>query len=166
MNVLLQNPAILLILVVVVARFVGRRFIAGKKNPAAPVGEESERTRQVREEVARKIAERRRGEARPPVLAREQAEEPPARVAPNEDIAGVLAEQQRLVDQIRVLDGALAPSRSVGAMRQPATVPAGDAHGDLLRELGDPGGARRAMVLREVLGAPRGLTVEGCLWRQ
>jgi hypothetical protein len=162
MSVLLQNPAILLLLLVAVARFVGKRFAAGKRGAAgaAPSAEEAERTRRVKEEVARKVAERRRA-AMPPVVARQRAEAPPVRPAPrpspSADIDEVLTEQQNLVDQMRVLEGAQAPSASGGAVLPSTAVPVADGPRGWLPELGDPRGARRAMVLREVLGPPVGL---------
>jgi len=177
MNVLLQNPAILLVLVVLATRFIGKRLAAGRKasaaaEPTAAAAEEAERTRRVREEVARKIAERRR-EAAPPVAPRAAAAarpavevppaRPPARTYADADLAGVLAQQQKLVDQMRVLEGVQAPAP--GAARGSFSAPSPAASGGALPELADGHGARRAIVLREVLGPPRGLTLEGCLWR-
>jgi hypothetical protein len=173
MNVLLQNPAILLVLVVLATRLIGKRLAAGRKaaaaaEPTAATAEEAERTRRVQEDVARKIAERRRAAAPPaapraPVAARPAVEVPPARSYAEVDLAGVLAQQQKLVDQMRVLEGVQAPARSAGGGS--FSIPAPAASGGALPELADGPGARRAIVLREVLGPPRGLTLEGCLWR-
>jgi len=184
MNILLQNPAILLVIVVFVARLIGKRMIAGKKNAAeaTPSVEESERTRRVREEVARKIAERR-GEMAPPVrpaarsvLSTAAADEDRRAIArvqrttagtPDPEIAEVLAEQQRMAAHVRLLEQARALARASAAPAPLAArvVPASGPAYSSLPELRDPHSARRAMILREVLGSPRGLTLEGCLWK-
>jgi hypothetical protein len=173
MHLLFQNPAILLILIAVASRLFSRRAAAARRNAegAAPPAQEDERTRRVREEVARKIAERRRA-AEPAAMQRPGPEaprawrpEPPVQEEPS-DIDEVLAEQRKLADEIRALDSAKPRPLAVSAAT-PAPAPTGQAvqaPAGWLRDL-DPQGVRRAIVLREVLGPPRGLTTEGCLWR-
>jgi hypothetical protein len=168
MKFILDNPAILLVLVALAARFLRRRSAASRAESAgapAPGGREDERTRRVREEVQRRIAERRMEAAPPPVAARAApVSVPPARPpapAPVSDIEEVLAEQRKLAEEVQALDRA----RPVFSRAPVAAAAAVQAREPGLPGLGSPQTARQAIVLREVLGPPRGLTLEGCLWR-
>ena len=172
---MMHNPAILLVIVALATRvFAAWNKSRAKKAPpvVAPGGTDDERTRRVREEVARKIAERRAG-LRPSADAPEEEDLPafpPERIpARMDDVEAAVARQNALGEQIRVLESASAASAV--AARSAATAaflrgtPVAGAGESRFPELADPQRARRAIVLREVLGAPRGLSVDGCLWR-
>ena len=131
--------------------------------PAAP-GDEAARTQRVQDEVRRKIAERR-GEIMPvdpfggptrraETLARRQEDPPrmpPARPAFSEEQAqAAVARSERLSAQVRALDQAAANVKSWVVMPEPAA----GAVSPWLAELRDPASFRRAVILREVLGAP------------
>jgi hypothetical protein len=172
-----------LFLVVIVAVFVVRAIVrmksAAKRRPGPPARRdepETERTRRVREEIARKIAARRDGPprpladrpaARPVPLPRAPSQPvaafPEAAPAPLSDVELVLAEQRKLADEVRELEAQTPTARGFGFA--PLAPPVPERAVIALPELADPEGARRAVLLREILGAPRGLSVEGCLWR-
>jgi hypothetical protein len=171
MRFLLDNPAIILVIVALVARMLrARSKAAAKRDGAAPAGQDDERTRRVREEIQRRIAERRglavpppaaQPVPAPPVVFVEPAEPPP----PVSDIEAVLAEQRRLAEEVRALDRAKPAPIPVPFRAPGGTDPAGDGRPGPFPELATAAAARRAVILREVLGSPRGLSLEGCLWR-
>jgi hypothetical protein len=122
------------------ARSRGER--PGAAGSGQPDPTEEERTRRVQEEIRRKIAQRNawqvaREEA-PPVMT----EEPPVEEGPVE--VPVLREAPQIPIQ------AQAPAYRA----EPAPAAPAD---DWLTELRGTQGARRAMVLREILGPPVGL---------
>ncbi len=161
MKFLLDNPIVFLAIVAVVARLIARVKAAAAKaespppGPAAPAGGQVDRTDEVRDAVRRKIAERRLAAAPPPLEP-----EPPPDIG-SEEIEAVLARQKRLVDQMRALEEAKSRAPRppapgpMPAAAAPAFLPAHTAspHAFLV-ELRDVGNARRAIVLREILGAP------------
>jgi hypothetical protein len=141
------------------------------KRPGEPAvsGDEAGRTQRVQDEVRRKIAERR-GELMPidpfggpPRRAEAVARRlddpprvPPPRVQPprpdfsDEQAQAAVARSERLSAQVRALDQAAANVKSWVVMPEP---PAG-AVSPWLAELREPASFRRALILREVLGAP------------
>jgi hypothetical protein len=157
---------------------------AGPPGPEGDSGE-AERTRRVQEEVRRKIAERRAGAApAPPIMAPrpsappplpwsdvfERSGEPRAEELPahSTDLEDVPARQRGLGEKMRQLESASsAASAEAGgysaggaaamlAQLEPA-MPVSPPPFAWLSELRERQGARRAMVLREVLGPPVGL---------
>ena len=157
---MMQNPAILLVIVALAARIFGAWMKSRAKNAppvVAPRGMDDERTRRVREEVARKIAERRAG-LRPSAPAAEEEDLPafPPDTPPvqTDDIDAAVARQKFLTEQVRALDAATAASaRSAAAAASAAFSPGVTAPGageSRFPELADPRSARRAMVLREI----------------
>ncbi len=148
--------------------------------------EEEARTRQIQEEIRRKIAERAGGgpitlpppAPEPPPLFREQTlaprpvateptlrdfrreSAPPPVMAPSNH-AAVLERQQELAEQLRILEETRRTTQRKAALVAAATAkdtvhPFGP-RGDLLADLRGARNLRRAMVLREVLGPPVGL---------
>ena len=182
---LLGNKELLVVLFAAAVWLLNRIGAAQKKNAARPgpakpaesEAEEAERTRRVQEEVRRRIAERRalaQSEAAPAAPAMPEPFEPPrigeeappaeAVAAPEYDEEAVLARQRNLESQLVALEAAKAAALaqakaaaaaprpgSRGPARSPATAYA------LLADLQDPSAVRRAIVLREILGAPVGL---------
>ena len=135
-------------------------------------------TRKVQEEIRRLIAERNRGEGRPalppvpapsfpPPLSRREPELAPyaaeiRREETERESAAVLERQRGLADQFAALQARrAAAAREAKSVWTAAPEPAGasSAGGDvsLLRELRSARSLRKAIVLREVLGAPVGL---------
>jgi hypothetical protein len=170
---MMHNPAVLLVIVALATRVYAawnRSRAKGAPPVVPPAGGDDERTRRVREEVARKIAERRAG-LRPSAPAPEEEDLPafPPDLVParTDDIDAAVARQRALGEQIRALEAASAASavsaRPAAAAASAPPVPTAADH--RFPELADPRSARRAVVLREILGAPRGLSVDGCLWR-
>ncbi|MBA3849119.1 MAG: hypothetical protein C0502_03885 [Opitutus sp.] len=141
----------------------------------------AERTRKIREDIRRKIAERRRG-GEPPVREEDSAPQPAAYEEPppivrevavehrpepvhtyatrveTQRAAEILEQQAALAEQMRELElrKAAAARRTefehATADRQTATKVA--ARGAVLEDLRSPQALRRAFVLREVLGPP------------
>lgn len=190
----LDNLFTLLIIGGVLAQLF--QAIRSKKNPesapeeAPPKEYESEdpalaeRTRQIREEIRRKIAERQRGgesggvpvpelvpepaaDEEPPPLIREVRLEPvspAAQAHPRLDAqraAEILEQQAALADRLRQVDEMKASAVRRAAFEASTVSPdAGQRQqrrGALLDDLHDPVALRRAFVLREVLGPPVGL---------
>lgn len=144
----------------------------------------AERTRRIREDIRRKIAQRQSGgapeaepevesapepaafEEPPPVVREVEAERPaPAMVATSrmdaQRQAEVLEQQAALMDKLRQLEETKAAALRRAAF-EASTVSAlaterKKARGALLDDLRDPTALRRAFVLREVLGPPVGL---------
>ena len=136
---------------------------------------EAQRTRRIQEEIRRKIAERRGGRAltppqrgridevfvpRPEPVAPPPSEEPPA-LASN---AAILERQRQLAEQMRLL----AAARQMEQRKADRVTAITDSENaqlasnavmrdDLLAGLRDPAMARRAILLREILGTPVGL---------
>jgi len=110
--------------------------------PSAPVREdpmEAERTRRVQEDIRRKIAQRA-ARAAPPVIAAARTEPP----APPPSAA--MAPPPAPVSPIEASPFRRDPAPAVAPPRR-----------DWLAELRERQGARRAIVLREILGTPVGL---------
>jgi len=167
--------------VIVVTWLLGSMAARGVKktrDPSAlPPGEDAERTRRVREEVQRKIVERRReAAARPgswaespsatprpaersqPPLAPPVAASRPAPPADEEDVAeAALQRQQKLAEQVRAMEAARTAAQvrtsALAAFAPPGASP-GSPPIDWLPELRDPRSVRRAVILREILGPP------------
>ena len=153
------------LVIIALTWLMGARATRGAKKTRAaappPPLDETERTRRVREEVQRKIAERRREAA----AARPEARTPavvaalkPAQLADEEDEAEAsLQRQQSLAAQVRAMDEARVAAevrtRALASFTAPSG-PAGLSPSDWLQELRDPRSVRRAVVLREILGAP------------
>lgn len=169
MRFILDNPAVILVIVAFALRAMRARSKAAAKREGPPP-QDDERTRRVREEIQRRIAERRGPVVAPP--AAEPAPEPAMVLGaepppPVSDLEEVLAEQRRLAEEVRVLDRAK-PAPIPVPFRVPADPAPAAATGRRpgpFPELATPEAARRAVLLREVLGPPRGLSVDGCLWR-
>jgi len=139
---------------------------ASKSAPAG--GDEAERTRKVQETIRRKIAERRA--AIPPLdpfggpggRLRRLMDQPnvvPVRPVavppPMPDERALLDSEARLAAQVRQVQDVqqMAPAAVAAApagVLQPPVSP-------WLLELREPSGIRRAIILREILGAPVGL---------
>jgi hypothetical protein len=159
----------------------------GQFEPTQMDMDEADRTRRIQEEIRRKIAERRGEAVPPLVAPRpiaqpipeviqrrfEHADVPPplprkqpsaaAQAARDEE---VLERQRALQEQMRLLEARKAEARrqaaevssSTSAAAAYRTAAVTKASGpELLGDLRSPGGARRAWILREVLGAPPGL---------
>jgi hypothetical protein len=136
---------------------------------------EAERTRRVREEIRRKIADRRaEGRAEeasapfeiPPQIDPVYVEEPvqPAQPAQFETTEAVLERQEQLADQLHALEVArLMNQRKAAevtalAETQGASAAAAVAmRAAILADLRTPSASRRAILLREILGTPVGL---------
>ena len=142
----------------------------------------SERTRKIREDIRRKIAERQRGGGEPPVMEEESApqpaayEEPPPVVrevavemvpqpahayatrAEAHRAAEILEQQAALADKMRELElmkaAAARRTEFEHATSDTQTATKVAARGALLDDLRSPEALRRAFVLREVLGPP------------
>lgn len=182
-------------IIIAVAAAIAYMFNRGKQAPdagGADTGDDdAERARQIREEIRRKIAERRQGaspstrkpaetSAPPPVLhapqsvppidpfggpvrpapppfRRTRTELPPVPQATEAETMAVLERQEQLAEQMKALEEARLKQQRRAAdvvTTAAATAAASAARGALLADLRHPQGLRRAMVLREVLGAP------------
>jgi hypothetical protein len=146
---------------------------------------EADRTRRLQEEIRRKIAERR-GQPVPPVVAPRPTAQPipevirrylepetasqpspaerAAKLAAAREREAELERQRALEEKMRELEAqrAEARRRATEAAFSPTTALAPGASSALsgaalLADLRQPGSARRALILREVLGAPAGL---------
>lgn len=152
----------------------------GESIPAQPAGdgasagasaeeEEAERTRRVQEEIRRKIAARRApapsraASFEPPRIEEEPEPFPPSPASvQGREMEEVLLRQQGLEKELRALEAGRAAT--VAAAKRGAGFPPGAgasaAHSSAaasnpwLAELRNPAGVRRAVVLREILGAP------------
>lgn len=153
--------------------------VAKKMNEQPPGGNSAdsdpdlaERTRRIQAEIRRKIAERRGMPVPPPepepqIEVVEPAVPPPFLVVEGDpaEHAAILERQRQLSDQMRALEGArVAEQRRAAHLMAAETAAARSAEGQLLRardellaDVRDPAGLRRAIVLREVLGPPVGL---------
>lgn len=164
--------------------------------------EEQKNLRRIRDEIRRKIAERRGGvaPAEPPPMVpvspapvarslgpsplppldpfggpakrmfaeverRMQPRAPVAAPSPEPDHGAILARQEQLAEELRVLEEAQARAQRRAAEvvatrkagRESETGRLVTARGTLLADLSEPQSLRRAFVLREVLGTPVGL---------
>lgn len=144
----------------------------------------AERTRRIREEIRRKIAERQQGGAmgdepgpelapepaayeEPPPLIREVRLEPAAPAAqahPRLDAqraAEILEQQSALAERLRQVNDMKASAARRAAFEASTVAPESgqrrQRQGALLDDLRDPAALRRAFVMREVLGPPVGL---------
>jgi hypothetical protein len=147
----------------------------------------AERTRRIREDIRRKIADRQAGripanepepelaseptayDEPPPVVrevAVERAEPPPPVVVASSRLdaqrqAEILEQQAALLDKMRQLEETKAAAQRRAAFEASTVSPIAaartQARGALLGDLRDPVALRRAFVLREVLGPPVGL---------
>jgi hypothetical protein len=142
---------------------------ATSRSPANFDPTEAERTRRIQEEIRRKIAERR-GTVAPaepvrriePVAERTaEPENSPAEPPPISSTEAVLERQQQLADQMRALEAArLMEQRKAAAVAVTARNETERAaavvamRGALRADLRNPPTARRAMLLREILGRP------------
>jgi hypothetical protein len=143
-------------------------------------GDEAERTRRIQEEIRRKILERMGGGARsqPPAPVATKTEPPPLIVAPQPSRAdytqreesqvandeAILESQRQLAAKLRELDEKRREHMSraeVFAEKTAETMAVSTTavRGSLLADLRSPLSARRAMVLREVLGPPVGARI-------
>jgi len=149
-------------------------------NQDDPFGEDTERTRRVQEEIRRKILERMGGGmtppvvAAPPVLQKTVSAQPqqPKVIAPRQperteeqwvasDLA-MLEHQQQLAARLHELQTQrrdLADPSAAFAKKTEQTMSAAKVAvpGTLLADLRSPASARRAILMREVLGTPVGL---------
>lgn len=143
--------------------------------------EADERVRKIQEEIRRKIAERRGQVVPPPMPAPEREQpgrmEPPPEVYPAPepvrevvtayDDSAALERQRRLAEQMEELEArrrearmaAQAAAMGAGSRADNAFAPSNEpsrtaGFRSLNAELRDPRALRRAMVFREVLGAP------------
>lgn len=158
-----------------------RRAIKPAPAPNAQVSEEAERVRRIQAEIRRKIQERAAGGAQkrpqPPPLPEESVAvagaEEAASLAPMEaakteasrqglDVDQALLQRQqelsakmRELEEVRRLAGQKKAERFAEATT--ASLEERAAKGSLLAELRDPVSARRAIIMREVLGTPVGL---------
>lgn len=195
----LDNAFTLLIIAGVLAQLIqsirGRKEQGGATPDAESAPREfefedpelAERTRRIREEIQRKIAERQRGApAAPPMSEFEREDEPQAEAPPvlrevvserqpapppvfpgyatrldAQRSAEILEQQAALADRLRQAEEmkAAAVRRAAYEAQTANTVAKARtaARGALLDELRDPTALRRAFVLREVLGPPVGL---------
>jgi hypothetical protein len=158
-----------------------RELAPASRDGSSP--EADERVRQIQEEIRRKIAERR-GQVAPPPMPTAEREQPgrmspqpppypvPQPVWESErevvtayDDSAALERQRRLAEQLEELESRrreakrMAQSAAQGSRAEAAFASATEAsHGagsrTLSAELRDPRALRRAIVLREVLGAP------------
>jgi len=157
-----------------------RESAASEDEEAAPppmmhdtTAEDDARARRIQEEIRRKIAERRTlpPVAPPPVIVPEWvpsepvAVEPPRRAEPRFDPAAAVLEQQRnLEEKLRLIEitrrNAEALRAQVPALKVIRSVSAAGRRSPpsaLIAGLHNISEVRRAIVLREVLGPPKGL---------
>jgi hypothetical protein len=178
LEVVLKNVGALTPIVLLFLGWLGatRKKMAQKNAPAppsaSPARDEDERTRRVKEEVRRKIAERQAAKAAP--ARREippEAARPPTRrlaggvtevfvpangEAPAVDYSAEQARQERLSKEMAVIDAGLPPPIASHQAYAPPPASPPPALG-WLAALRDPLNVRRAIILREVLGPPVGL---------
>lgn len=124
--------------------------------PPAPVREdpmEAERTRRVQEDIRRKIAQRA-ARAAPPVIAAAGSE--PSAPPPSLAMAPPPPADQPLFAAPPSFAAPVSPIEASPFRRDPAPA-AAPPRRDWLAELRERQGARRAIVLREILGPPVGL---------
>jgi|SRR5665213_3087893 len=121
---------------------------APPRAPVRPAGDEEERTRRIKEEVRRKIVERRGAPA--PTSA------PAPLPAPAGDYLAEQARQERLAKEMAAIEAGLPPPIAAHQPYAPSSSSPAPALG-WLEALRDPLNVRRAIVLREVLGPPMGL---------
>ena len=182
-------------IIIAVAAAIAYMFNRGKQAPdaggAETGGDDAERARQIREEIRRKITERRQGAAPsipepaeviapPPVLHPQRSVPPidpfggptrpalptfrrtrtelrPVPLATEAETMAVLERQEQLAEQMKALEDARLKQQRRAAdvvTTAAATAAASASRGALLADLRHPQGLRRAIVLREVLGAP------------
>lgn len=192
----LDNLFTVLIIAGVVAQLI--QAVKGKKGGDEEAGptveppkefefedpELAERTRRIREDIRRKIAQRQAGGAPeaepepefapepaaydepPPVVREVPVERPaPAMVASSrmdaQRQAEILEQQAALMDQMRQLEETKAAALRRAAFEastvSPAAVARTQARGALIDDLRNPAALRRAFVLREIIGPPVGL---------
>ena len=168
-------PVFVLALIVLIRTLAIARRRGPAPPPAAPApAEDDERTRRVRELVQRRIAERRIAPpvlpSAPPVppappdpgdllrkLVGVETEEEPAAPEPVEDRAE-LERQRRLENELRALEATRAAEAAKAAAAVQALVPRQPIRtGGWLADLRGDGGARRAIVMREIIGPPLAL---------
>lgn len=187
-----EHIQIIIAVAAAIAYALNRGKGEAEEQPLPPgEAEDAERARQIREEIRRKIAERREGGAPAPVPERTQSagEAPPllrrSEVPPIDTFGGprtsaqteqrpatpppvpatsphamtaVLERQNQLAEQMRQLERNREMQKrraaEVAAAAEPAPAAAFAAGGPLVRDLRGAKNLRRAMVLREVLGAP------------
>jgi hypothetical protein len=146
---------------------------------AADAGEtdeaEAERTRQVQAEVRRKIAERRSRPVAPPLVAPRPIAQPlsppfgwplgrgarpesvtaPRPAAPAQPVVSAPALAPPMADRSLSADVVARNARAfAAATAASAAAPSAPAGAALAAELREPNAARRAMLLREILGPP------------
>lgn len=139
--------------------------------------EDEARARKIREEIRRKIAERRGGsgpaESPPPLFERpfqetpvdnpyahdEWREAPPVVVGPSAEERAVLERQRVLQERMKELEQKRAKTKQLSATvsrKRPART-SSNGRRSLKDDLRETGSLRRAIVLREVLGPPVGM---------
>jgi len=167
-SLLTRNPRLLLVLVAGAAWLFKNLLSAVRARPAVRPGEggmggagaedEAERTRRVQEEVRRRIAEKRsewrpaEGEPMDPFEV-EIPSSPPEFAAPRPSVGPTPPRRVPIQPQASVQ--APVPTQVAKPTLAPAPVPAtASAGADLLLEIHNPMQARRAIILREVLGPP------------
>lgn len=206
MNWILEHFQVVIALIVIAAWIL--RSIAGaeqeerpkRSGRAAPAEDaaEAERTRQIQEEIRRRILARQRGETvappnPPPMPAAEAPPPMPVFVEPEEEEelldpdypgegprepmpsaarreaeaaqAAILEQQRQLAEQLRALrearsvrEASSPPSRRVWAgARHATTLHRQTFRSELIRDLHEPVGLRRAILLKEILGEPLAL---------
>ena len=192
----LDNLFTVLIIAGVVAQLI--QAVKGKKGGDEEAGptveppkefefedpELAERTRRIREDIRRKIAQRQAGgtpedepemepapepaafEEPPPVVREVAVERPaPAMVASSrmdaQRQAEVLEQQAALMDKLRQLEETKAAALRRAAFEASTVSPAAaartQARGAVIEDLRNPAALRRAFVLREIIGPPVGL---------
>lgn len=173
MNWILEHIQIVVAIVAAIAFGLKRaRQNADDDEPSSPSqSDEAERTRRIQEEIRRKIAERRGQSVQPsaapvaprPVVAtpRLPAAVKPALATPSQEAIlkrqEELAEQMRLLERARVLEQKRAAEILARKSEKTPAAPRTPRAESLLAELRDPAEVRRAIVLKEILGAPVGL---------
>jgi hypothetical protein len=188
MNWILEHVQVLIAIAAAITYMISRGHAEkpdAADRPGTPAEQkQAERTRRIQEEIRRKIAERRGGGGDVPSLdpfggplrrmARQLEEaaaaarqpEPP----PELETKAVLARQQRLAEEMRILEAAreserrraadIARRQAAPALRSAREAVSGlapSARATLLTDLRGPQGLRRAVLLREILGPPVGL---------
>lgn len=181
MKWVLDNLWTLIIIAGVIAQLL--QAIRGKKDGAAPGGPAeaaeyefedpalAERTRRIRAEIQRRIAERAEAGpvapvAEPPAVEQEMPELlPPQRLpeasayapAPDHRQAEILEQQAALAEQwaqIQTMKTGATRREAFEARVEAAAHPPSAARQAVMADLGDPTALRRAFILREVLGPP------------
>jgi hypothetical protein len=188
MNWILEHMQVLIAIAAAIAYMINRGHAArqeAEKDADTPAArEQAERTRRLQEEIRRKILERRGGEVAPvdpfggplrriarqleeAAAAARQAEAPPPPPL-DPPLTTVLERQQRLAEQMQALEAAreterrraadITRRRAGPATRTALPMRGASARTALLADLRGPHGLRRAVVLREILGPPGGLS--------